>query len=443
MDWDGLGNEAVGLLRDYIRIDTSNPPGREVFGARFLAEVLEAEDIRFRLYESAPGKVSIAARLEGRGSGRGKPIILMNHIDVVPAEAEKWAVHPFSGEVSDGFIWGRGALDMKGMGIMELMAMVAAKRTGLSLARDLVFLACADEETGGDLGCKHLLDNYGADFEADLVINEGGFANTSLIPGVTLFMVASAEKYAMWLRLSITGEGGHGSMPTGHAALERLVLALARLLSVEQPIEITGPAQALLGTLAGHWPFLAAYKEDGSVETLKYLVVENNLTAIPAFNAMIRNTISLNMLQCGVKVNVIPDAAEAHLDCRLLPDTVPEEFVESVRDALDDPDIEVEVALLGMSTPPSPTKGGFFEVLEKTVKDNYQEAIITPFMLPGMSDSRFFRRMGVPVYGIISARLGLEDLASVHGINEKISVEDLKNGVRFMYALVEACAGAE
>jgi len=440
MDWDGIGDEAVGLLREYIRIDTSNPPGNEVLGAKFLAEILEAEDIPFRFYESAPGKVSLAARLEGEG--KGKPLILMNHIDVVPAEPEKWEVHPFSGELSDGFIWGRGALDMKGMAIMELMATIAAKREGLRLSRDLVFLACADEETSGEFGCGHLLENHRADFEADLVINEGGFASTSLIPGAPLFMVACAEKSALWLRLSVKGQGGHGSMPSGRGALERLVIALSRLIAIEQPVEITGPTRELFATLAGHWPLLEPFAKDGSVDTLRRLMAEYNLAAIPAFNAMIRNTISLNMLNSGVKVNVIPDAAEADLDCRLLPETDADEFTEAVRDALDDPEIDVEVVLRGIETQPSPTGGGFFEVLRKAVEDSFPGAITTPFMLPGMSDSRFFRRLGVPVYGIIPARLGFEELATIHGVNEKISVEDVKDGVRFMYALVEACAGS-
>ena len=441
MDWEGLENEAVGLLREYVRIDTSNPPGNEAAGAGFLASVLAGEGIESTIYESAPGRASLVARLPGEG--RGKPLILMNHIDVVPAEASKWEVHPFSGELSDGYIWGRGTLDMKGMGIMELAAFIAARRQGLRLARDVVFLACADEEAGGDFGVAYLMDNHPGELEADLVINEGGFANTTLIGGVPLFMVASAEKYAMWLKLSLVGEGGHGSMPSGRGALERLVTALARLLAVEQPVEISRPTQDLLGTLAEHWPFLDAYREDGSADTLKRLVVENNLTAIPAFNAMVRNTISLNVLNCGAKVNVIPDEAEAHLDCRLLPRTVPDEFVRSVREALDDPGIDVDVVLLGISTGQSPTEGGFFETLKRTVEGCYQGAVVTPFMLPGMSDSRFFRRLGVPVYGIVSARLGLEELSSVHGVNEKISVEDLLDGVRFMYALVEACAGAE
>lgn len=439
MNWDSLEQKAVDLLREYIRIDTSNPPGNEAPGADFLASVLRSEGIDSQIFESERGRTSLVARLEG--GGRGKPVVLMSHIDVVPAEPDKWELDPFSGELSDGFIWGRGALDMKGMGIMELMAFIAAKREGLKLSRDLVFFACADEETGGHLGCEFMLENHPKELEADLVINEGGFANTSLVPGAPLFMVASAEKYAMWLRLSIKGEGGHGSMPSGRGALERLVLALGRLLSVEQPLEITGPVRAMFEALAGHWPVLQAYREDSDVETLRRLIVESNLTAIPALNALVRNTLCLNLMNAGVKINVIPDEAEASIDCRLLPETDPEEFLAFVNETLDDTEIAVELVMGGDVSPPSPTEGGFYAPIRKTIEDDFPGAVVTPFLLPGISDSRFFRRAGVPVYGIIPARLGLEDLSSIHGINEKISVEDLEQGVRFMYHLIEALDG--
>ncbi len=438
MDWKGLEQEAVDLLREYIRIDTSNPPGNEAPGAEFLAGVLRSEGIEPRIYESEPGRASLVARLEGGGSGR--PMVLMSHIDVVPAEAEKWDVDPFAGEMSDGFIWGRGALDMKGMGIMQLLAFIAARREGLELSRDLVFLACADEEAGGHLGCEFMLREHPEELDADVVINEGGFANTTLVPGVPLFMVATAEKYAMWLRFFVKGEGGHGSMPSGRGALERLVLALGRLMSAKQPIEITAPVRALFGALAAHWPILEEFAKDGDVETLKELIVRNNLTALPALNALVRNTLCLNLLNAGVKINVIPDEAEAQIDCRLLPETEPEDFLALVRDSLDDEEIEVELVMGGDVSPESPTADGFFGCIRDTIETDFPGSMVTPFLLPGISDSRFFRRAGVPVYGIIPARLGLEDLSSIHGVNEKILVEDLKQGVRFTYHLIEACA---
>ncbi|MDY6795869.1 MAG: M20/M25/M40 family metallo-hydrolase [Actinomycetota bacterium] len=434
MDWDRLGNEAVEVLSEYIRIDTTNPPGNEARGAEFLGDLLEREGIDFKTYESEPGRTSLVARL--RGGGEGKPLILLNHIDVVPAEAEKWDVHPFSGQVSDGYIWGRGTLDMKGMGIMELMAMFAAAREGLELKRDVVFLAVADEEAGGSKGCGYLMQHHPGELEADMVLNEGGFANTTLVPGHPLFMVSGGEKYVMWLRLTRKGVGGHGSMPTGQGALESLVLALARLLSSERPMRFCGTTRGFFSVLAGHWDMLKPFREDGDVETLKRLIVENNLAALPALNSIVRNTISLNVLHSGVKMNVIPDEAMAELDCRVLPDTEPEEFLAWVREALDDPEIDMELVIGGDLSPESPPEGALYSALERAITDNYPDAVISPFLMPAVSDSRFFRRAGVPVYGIIPAHLDMEALATIHGLNERIAVEDVRNGVTFIYELV-------
>lgn len=434
MDWERIGDRAVELLSEYVRIDTSNPPGNEAAGAAFLGRVLAEEGMDYKLFESEPGRTSLVARVPGGGDG--KPLVLMNHIDVVPADPGEWQVHPFSGEVSDGFVWGRGTLDMKGMAVMELLAIIAAAREGTRPGRDVVFLACADEEAGGALGCEWLLREHPDVLEAAMVLNEGGFVNTALLGGRPLFLIATAEKYAMWLRLRVKGQGGHGSMPTANGALEKLVLALARLLSHPRPTEVDKTVKDFFGVLAEHWPVLEPFKGDDDPETLVRLLEENHLTAIPALNAMLRNTISLNVLNAGVKVNVIPGEAEASLDCRLLPDQDPGEFLEEVRGALGDADVEVELVLGGDRSPASPAEGEGYETLLACIADLYPDAVAAPFLLPGVSDSRFFRRAGVPVYGIIPAFLGLEDLPRVHGVDERISVEELERGVRFLHSVI-------
>jgi len=438
MDWDIMGDRAVSTLSEYLRIDTTNPPGNEAPGAEFLGGILKEEGIDSRLYESAPGRSSLLARLEGKGEG--KPLILLNHIDVVPANPENWQVHPFSGEIADGFVWGRGALDMKGMGIMELMAFIAAARDGLELKRDVVFLAVADEEAGGYSGARMLLENHPEELDADLVINEGGYATLDLIEGRPFFMIANAEKYGYWLRLTRRGVGGHGSMPTGQGALDLMVPALARLLENKRPMNVNPTMQAFFSRLAGHWEILAPYAEDGSLQTLERLIVENNLTALPALSAVVRDTISLNMINAGVKINVIPDEAEAFLDCRLLPETEGDEFLGFIEDALDDPELEVDVFMDMEKAPASPIDSDFFRSIEKVILADYPDAVTTPFMLSGLSDSRFFRAKGIPCYGIIPGHLGLADLARIHGVDERISVQDVKEGPKFLYDLVvEIC----
>ncbi len=433
MEVEKLGDEAVEVLSHYLRVNTTNPPGNEAAGASFLGDVLHDHGLEYRLLEAAPGRSSLLARL--RGSGEGKPLIFLNHIDVVPAEAEGWQVAPFSGEVSDGFVWGRGALDMKGMGVMQLMAFIAVAREGLPLRRDLVFLAVADEEAGGYAGAKMLLEKYPEELEADLVINEGGYALTDLVPGKPFFMVACAEKYGLWLRLLQRGQGGHGSMPTGKGALELMVRALARFLERKRPLRINPVMQAFFTRLAEFWEILGPYREDGKLETLMRVIEENHLDAVPALNAVLRDTASLNVLHAGNKINVIPDRAEAFLDCRLLPETEAPEFLDFVREALAGEGLEIDHFQDMERSPSSPWESVAYRTLEETILECYPDAVVSPFMLSGLSDSRFFRARRVPCYGIIPARLRLSDLPRIHGADERISLQDVREGVVFLRAL--------
>ncbi|MBC7253267.1 MAG: M20/M25/M40 family metallo-hydrolase [Actinobacteria bacterium] len=439
MEIDKLADEAARLLSEYLRIDTTNPPGNEGAGAAFLGSILREHGLEHELYETAPGRSSLLARLSG--SGEGKPLILLNHIDVVPADPEGWQVDPFSGEMSDGFVWGRGALDMKGMGIMQLMAFIAVAREGLPLRRDLVFLAVADEEAGGYCGVRALLEKHPRELEADLVINEGGYALLDLVPGRPFFLVACAEKYGMWLRLLRRGLGGHGSMPTGRGALELLIPALARLLGERRSLRVNPVMEAFFARLAPYWEILEPYPADGRTETLLRIVEERDLAAVPALNAVLRDTFSLNMLHAGNKINVIPDRAEAFLDCRLLPETEAGEFLDFVRRALGDEEVEIDRFLDMGRAPASPWEGEFYRAVEETILSFYPGCVVSPFMLSGLSDSRYFRARGVPCYGIIPARLGLSDLTRIHGVDERIAVQDVKDGVHFLYRLVRrVCA---
>jgi acetylornithine deacetylase/succinyl-diaminopimelate desuccinylase-like protein len=223
-----MNHEAVELLSRYLQFDTTVPPGNEGPAVDFFAGLFDREGISFKTYEAEAGRASIRAVLPG--SGQKGPIILLNHIDVVPADRSAWRFDPFGGEVRDGYILGRGALDMKGHGIMELLAFLAMKRRQVRLNRDLIFLATADEEALGFKGVKYLLDNHPEDFQADFVINEGGIGVTGIIPGRPLMMIATAEKGPCWLKLTRSGPSGHGSTPHGANAQEKMVQALDRLL---------------------------------------------------------------------------------------------------------------------------------------------------------------------------------------------------------------------
>ncbi len=420
-----MKHEAVDILSKYIQIDTTNPPGNEAKAARFFAEIFEKEKIPYRTYESAPGRASIKAKLTG--SGKKGPIILLNHMDVVYANAQEYAFDPLGGEIIDGYICGRGALDMKNIGVMQLMAFLAMKRENVSLNRDLVFLAVADEETGGSLGMKYLMENFSDDFTAALVLNEGGQGFSNMIPDKTVMLFATGEKGPCWLKLTCKGPSGHGSIPHTQNALVKMTQALARLLSAELPVFITPIIDEYFQKLAPEWSFLAPFEKDGKPETLARVLKESGMLGIPQINAMVRNTISLNMVHAGSKINVIPDYAEAQLDIRLLPGQDIVEFVDFVKEKLADNDIKIEI-LLASEGNMSDTHNEDYLIIQDVVNKNFENSLMPSHLMSGITDSRFFREKGITAYGFCPITIPVEHLNMIHGLDEKISIDNLIKG---------------
>ena len=418
-------HEAVELLSQYLQIDTTNPPGNENEGVEFLAGILEKEGIAYKTYEASPGRASIKAVLPG--TGQKGAMILLNHIDVVPAQAREWRVHPFRGEIKDGFIYGRGALDMKSLGILELLAVLEIKRQGLTPCRDIVFLAVADEETGGAEGAQYLLDKYPDEFQADLVINEGGFGLTDVIADRPLIMIATAEKGVCQIKLTRTGPPGHGSTPHGDNALEKLVLGLNRVLSVENPVIVTPLIAQYFRQLGTEWEFLRPYLKDGKAETLIEILTRTGMISIPQMAAMLKNTISLNTMTAGDKTNVIPSKAQAELDIRLLPGTVPETVIADVINLLDDGTIQVEIVNKALASESSVDTEDY-AIIKNVHLEHFPNALAVASLLFGASDSRFFRSKGVPCYGVCPMLINMEELNRVHGIDERISEENMIKG---------------
>ncbi len=418
-------DESIELLSRYLQFDTTNPPGNEAPAAEFFAEIFRKQGIEYKTYEPESSRISIRAVLPG--SGERGPVILLNHMDVVPAESKDWSFDPFSGEIRDGFIHGRGAMDMKGQGIMELMAFLAMKREGVKLRGDLVFLAVADEETLGEQGVKFLLEKYPEDFKADLVINEGGFGLRDVLPDKPALLISTAEKGLRWVKLTRTGPPGHGSTPHGHNALAELTKALSRLLAEESPVTITPIIAEYFRKMAQGWDFLKAYMEDGKTETLVSILNQSGLLAIPQVSAMLRNTISLTGMQAGTNVNVIPGTAEAQLDIRLLPGQDGDSFMKVIKERLGDTEITFD--LIG-STEPTESRWGTqdYGLIEEVLQEEFPGCVVAPSLLFAASDSRFFRHNGIPAYGICPVLVSLEDINMIHGIDEKISVENMIKG---------------
>ena len=430
IDWDEVTREATEMLTRYVSIDTTNPPGNEEPAARFLADILRAEgidDVTF--YDAsdgdAQGRLNLRARLPGDGSAR--PLVLLNHTDVVPVERGGWEVEPFAGLVKDGFIWGRGALDMKGMGVMELIALLLVHRHRIPHRRDIVFLAVADEETGGSRGVEFLARQHPEALEAEFVINEGGWGTTEVM-GVKrpAFNCAVSEKGPCWVKLVTEGRPGHGSVPHDDNALDRLVRALRRIQEWQRPRTVV-PELSEYFARARRAGFLA---EDPTEEVIARMGDSN-----PLIRAITSNTVSLTTVHAGLKHNVIPAAAEASLDCRLLPGVDPDAFVEEVRRVVDDPKVRVE-KMFQSSTPPSPIGTELMGVIEEVVREHLEEAVVLPGISAGFTDSRVFRRQGVTAYGFIPVLLAPREAATIHGHNERLSIDNLRLGCQILFEIV-------
>jgi acetylornithine deacetylase/succinyl-diaminopimelate desuccinylase-like protein len=430
--------EAIKLLSRYLKIDTTNPPGNENKGAAFFADILDKEGIDYKTYEAIPGRQSIRAAIPG--TGEKGAVILLNHIDVVPAEAGQWSFNPFGGEVKDGLIYGRGALDMKGQGIMELLAFLDVKRKGLTPCRDIIFLAVADEEAGGQQGIQYLLENHPDDFRAELVLNEGGYGIKDMLPNRPVFMISTAEKGVCWVTLVRKGPPGHGSMPHGQNALEKLIQALNRLLERDNPVIITAVIAEYFKQLGADWEILKPYLEDNKTDTLIRVLSESGLAEIPQISAMIKNTVSINMMEAGTKTNLIPSRGAAELDVRILPDQDPDEFVAELKRKLNDENIKVELKSKHAATE-SPLDTTDFALIKTVFAEYFPKALVAPSLLFGASDSRFFRDRGITSYGVCPALINLDDIKTVHGIDEKISEENMVKGTEVYAAIVKRLCG--
>lgn len=425
IDWEAATGEATDLLSRYIAIDTSNPPGREAAAADFLAAVLRREGVECRVYPLPDGRANLSARLPG--DGRKRPLVLLNHMDVVPVEREFWREEPFGGVVKDGLIWGRGAIDMKSMSVMELMTLLLLRRQGAALSRDLLFIAAADEEAGGEAGIEWLDANHPELFDAEYVLNEGAYGSKEIF-GLRrpLFTCSVGEKGPLWLRLRAEGSPGHGSVPHGDNCLERLIRALYRVEKWEHP-------PALLPELH---PVLELAQEAGlfagelSQETLAHLA-----KGTPLLRALLTDTISITMCNAGLKANVIPAAAEAVLDCRLLPGHDPAEFVSQLKAVIDDPRVETQ-EVIESHTPLSPLDTELFRTIHAVVQEHVPEARLLPTISPGFTDSRAFRRRGVVAYGFIPCLLEPAELATAHGHNERIAIDNLRLGIQILFDVV-------
>jgi len=428
-------SEAARWLQAYLRIDTTNPPGGEQRSAAFLASILHRAGIPTRTYFSREGRASLYARLPANAPGKAgaKSLVLLHHMDVV-APGPGWTVDPFGGAIAEGRLWGRGAVDAKSLGIAQLSALIDLQRSQVPRKRDVVFLAVADEESGGAQGTGWLLEDHPELFEgAAAVLNEGG-ANLVLRGQLQWWGIEVAQKRPLWLEVTATGREGHGAGGHPWNATHRLIRALDGLLRMKIPWRVTQPARDYLEGLA---PLHQGVLHEVFSDPDAYISEDGpKVRLLPGLSTYFLDSVQVTVLEASHRINVLPATARAQVDVRLLPDTDAETFLARVREALGS-EVETRVLVTAPPSPPSPTDHPVYRLLARQLQE---EAPVVPAFIGGFTDSRFFRQRGIPAYGIAPFAAGGEDLSGIHGVDERLSLEELDRGVDRVRRLVTSWA---
>jgi acetylornithine deacetylase/succinyl-diaminopimelate desuccinylase-like protein len=438
LDREALSREAVCLLQRYIQIDTTNPPGNELRAAQFLERILKREGLSAEIIESAPGRANLVARLPGQG--RGRALMLVHHMDVVPASASDWSVPPFSGTLRDGYVWGRGSLDNKGPGVAELMSVLMLKRLGVLLDRDVVLLAVADEESGGAQGVRWLMQHRRDLFaDVELVLNEGG-GILQLGPSRVVYGVEVAQKAPLWLRVTARGASGHGGAPRAGYAASLLVRALARVADYRFATHVLPEVQAMFTERAAAMPEAvgAAYRDLGS--SLQDSAFRAQFLSDPQQAALVQNTLAITMLAGSDKENVISERASAVLDVRLLPGQDAESVTRELSDVLAEPALEIET-ILSWRAHTSPRDSSLFSAIERLARERDPGAPVTTNVISGFTDCNAFRAQSLICYGFLPLRITPDDIARVHGKDERLGVATLSQAILDLRALLEYAGG--
>ena len=435
INWDSLSAETLRTLASYLQINTTNPPGNELAAARWLKSILDREGIEARILDTVElgaNRANLYARL--RGNGSKKAIALVHHMDVVPASPASWSVDPFSGVIKDGYIWGRGAIDMKSNGIAQLMAMIALKRSGATLTRDIVFIGNADEELGSRGGLVFAQKHADLLRDVEFLVTEGADNVLDSTGKVVYFGVGVAEKRTFWQRLTVNGVPSHGSRPTLQNPVPRLITALYKVSQWQTPLHVTPGVDKFFRDIARTYP----QPQRGWLSNVG-VAMENPrardwILSDVTWNAILRNTISLTSLTGSNKTNVIPGVAMAEIDIRLLPDQDTTEFRETLERIIGD--TAVHLTHLGNTKPPleSPVDTDLFRAIERAAHDREPTAFVTTPMETAATDRPTYRKLGIVTYGFSPFRIPRAEIQrGMHGNDERLSVENVGYGLRFYY----------
>ncbi|MGZ3625181.1 MAG: M20/M25/M40 family metallo-hydrolase [Ktedonobacteraceae bacterium] len=441
LDWEALIQETKRHLQALLRCDTTNPPGNEALAAAYIREQLVAEGIEPRLIEPAPGRVSVWARLPG--SGMSRPLLLVSHTDVVPVERDKWHADPFGGEERDGFIYGRGAVDMKGMLAMELTLFLHFSRqaqvSDQRLDRDLFLLSVADEEVGAKYGMSWIVENEPELVDAEYALNEGGGMGVDF-GKQRVYLCEMAQKGSIHITLRAKGAPGHASIPHADSAIARLARALTRITSAPLPMRIIPTSRRLIEILAATQ---TQPRRSLLLQVMNPLLSERVLGLLPdqdtanALRAMLHSTASPTLLHAGTALNVIPGEATAQLDCRIVPGETVKTLTAALRKRIRDPKVAVEADFFSHGYEMHITP--LFTAIQRAIAAQEPDALVAPYLFPAVSDSRFLAPRGVTAYGFVPHRPepGVPPVQSLaHGHDERVSIANLEFGLKVLHSVI-------
>jgi acetylornithine deacetylase/succinyl-diaminopimelate desuccinylase-like protein len=432
-------------LVNLIRIDTTNPPGNETPACEYVRDELRKAGIEGEIFEAAPGRGNFVCRIKGDGSKR--PMAVASHLDVVMAEREHWTVDPFAGIEKDGFIWGRGALDMKFFTAMQMVVMAELKRRGAPLKRDVIMLAVADEEQISLYGMDWMVRNHFDKIDCEFQINEGAGMAIPL-GGKNVYFCQTAEKGVCWYRIKTKGEAGHGSVPRADNSVVRMARAIV-IAAKKRPARKTEVVARIINELSAKaLPGIQgfAFKQlftPGLSEIILSAIRGQNKDIAETISAMMRDTVSPTIFHAGVKENVIPSESEAILDCRILPGMTADKFRKILQDELG----VDEVSLVHDAVPnptESPVDSDLYRSIERVVAKNDPNGVVVPLLMTGATDSRFLREKGIVAYGFSPFRSEIHPdqyLTTFHGHNERIPVDGFGIGISMFHDLIlDLCA---
>jgi acetylornithine deacetylase/succinyl-diaminopimelate desuccinylase-like protein len=444
-DADKIRAETVERLQTIIRFDTTNPPGNELPLALYLENALKSEGIETSLLVPGKNRAQLIGRI--RGTGNERPVIVLAHTDVVSVQRASWTHDPFGGEIEDGYLYGRGAIDDKGMLSANLMTMLMLKRelasSRRSLSRDVVFVATCDEESGGEMGMGWLVENHPEVLDAEYAINEGG--RTRIIEqGRCYLAVQAAEKISHVVTVTAHGTAGHAAIPLPDNAIARLGRAIAQLSRHVEPLTLTDITRQFFARLADIWPNQVernAMLDLVDVNDTRSADGGRILSEIPVFNAVLRNGISPTVIEGGKQFNVIPDSAGVVLNVRTLPGQSVDDVVARLRAVVTEPGLTIEVTQRGVEAPASNPSSPMFAAIADTAHELDPKIAVVPYLSTGVTDSARLRRLGIQAYGVLPFPMVQSDEERMHGNDERVPLESLHFGVRLIHGAIARICG--